>query len=335
LFFLEFDIVVGDTFPFTRTVRVLDPRFGGEETGPVTMSDPVAGDQYDDIVNDIAGIKVWAVKWGQDNLQSLTDMIAEITHPVSGMYEQSVIEPLRTAHTTLQDEVRTDVGKLGYTIGHWRGDAASNFKTNFYDAWEDMLPSQEHVFEALVGGLVTAKAIDESSQHSLMNAVHYLRLILREQLELRQQQGNADARGREISPLAIAKVIAILAGGGASVVGAAVGSKLWAIGMEVAAAGLNVAESTIPDGVTAPFTLRGQEADDLLGTLLDAIDGIKDSARDQYEELDTELGIVVSRVETLRGGPDGKDGRLFPIRPQIVGGVDSDTFRHNPTSGSR
>jgi hypothetical protein len=338
LFFLEYDIAVGDTFPFTRTIRMLDPRFGGE-TEPVTMSGPVAGDQYEGIVNDLTEIKVWAAKWGRDNLDSLTEMIAEITHPVSGIYEQSVIEPLRTAHTTLQDGVRTDVGKLGYTIEHWRGDAASNFRTNFYDTWGDMRTSQERVFEALVGGLSTVKAIEESSQHSLMNAIHYLRELLREQLELRQRQGNADARGREINPLAIAKAITILAGGGASVVGAAVGSKLWAIGMETAVAGLSFAESTIPDGVAAPFTLQGKAADDLLGTLLTAIDGIKRNAGVQYDSLDEQLGIVLDRVELLRDGPDpdgedGDDGRLFPIRPQLVGGVDSDIFRHD-SSGSR
>jgi hypothetical protein len=301
----------------------------------VGEGDPASGDPYDIIMNDIAGIKVWAARWGADNLETLKAMTQDVRHPPGSMYEHSVIEPLRTAHTILQDEVRSDFGKLKHTVDNWSGDAAENFATNFYHEFEDMTPSQERVFEALVGGLSTVKAIEESAQHSLMNAVHYLREMLLEQLELRQQQGNASQERREPSLGDSVKAITILAAG-AAVLSAAVPGKLWAIGMEAAAGGLSIAASSIPADAAAEFTLHGQTAEVLLGTLLDAIDAIKKHTEDQYEALEVELGTVRDRVELLRGGPDpdGEDGRLYPIRPAIVDGVDSDTFRHGPTTGS-
>lgn len=319
--FEQYDIEVGETYPFTRSVKVSTARAPELREG-----DPVSLDPYEHIKNDISGIKVAAARWGQDNLDSIVRMVQDITWEVPAIYQSEVIEPLKAAHAVLREDVRTDLGKLGYSVGHWRGDAASNFATNFYHPFKDMRVSQERVIEALVGGLVTAKAIDESAKHSLMNAVHYVREMILEQLRQRQQQGIAAREGREVDPLAAATTTIAILATGTGLYGAAVGAALWKVGIDVATAGLDVAATSIPEETT--LRLAGQTADELLGALLEAIGTIKKNADSQYNGLADELKLVLSRVQLLRDGPDGDDGRLYPVRPQIVDGVDSKTFRY-------
>lgn len=47
---------------------------------------------------------------------------------------------------------------------------------------------------------------------------------------------------------------------------------------------------------------------------------------DTHEALHEEVRAALSRVRELRGSADDEDGRLIPIRPDIVNGVDADNF---------
>jgi hypothetical protein len=82
----------------------------------------------------------------------------------------------------------------------------------------------------------------------------------------------------------------------------------------------------IPDGGSTEFNIEGSTAGALRDSMSDAISQIKINDGEQHDALLEEVDAALQRVNTLRGGADGDDGRLIPIRPDIVDGVDGDVF---------
>jgi len=180
-----------------------------------------------------------------------------------------------------------------------------------------------------MGGIVAAKAIAESTQHSLMNVAHATKLALREQLQLAQAAATLERQQSAQDTLIIAGGLATVFGAVLSAVPAvAAGSTsgLWSASLSVVAGGAQLATLGIPQEGAEPYTIEGGTAEALLASLSEAVDLIKNNDDDQHDKLLHEINAVMGRVEILRGGDDGEDARLIPIRPDLVDGVDSESF---------
>jgi hypothetical protein len=302
-----YQIPIGITYPFVRELR-LPADYSSDEN------------QFEIIMGRISDILWDAGKWAEAILESLTTRIAPITHPPAAMYEHSVVRPIETAVSILQDNVVNDFGGLRQSLSDWEGDAADNFATEFYHPFEDTQVAHERLFGALTGGLVTSKAITEVTQHSLMNALHYVRDELKEQLQLRSQQAAGES----------SRTILIVGSAALSVMSAALGStSLWPVAVEAAAGALSVAADSIPGEAADVHELAGRTAEQLFGELADVLTAIERNATTQYVGLAERLDDVLVRVERLRKGGDDEDGRLVPIQPDLVDDADSGTFRHH------
>lgn len=303
------DVELGQTVPFTKMYRVPEkfPRFFWQRS------------KATEINSHLEVIAEEATAWAATAIESITSWIEPFTAPLASTYEYRTIMPLETIHDMLEDKVSTDFGRLSHSLGNWEGEAADNFATYFYYPFEDTLRSQRQLIAALAGGMLTAKAIVESTQHSLMNVVHHLREELLEQLELR-------ARHAERSRQESLRDALIIGGGTATILGAVASGGLWTVAMGTVAGGTTIASTTIPDGASDPYQLRGGTAEELLDALSDAVNQIGLNDDHQHLQLADAVWDVLERVEHLRGGSDAGDGRLIPIRPDIVGGVDGDDF---------
>jgi hypothetical protein len=228
---------------------------------------------------------------------------------LASKYDNLVIAPLQAAHIGLEDEVSEDFGKLDFSIRNWEGQAADAFFTNFYEPFEHTLRSQKQLVAALAGGVVAAKAIAESTQHSLMNAVYYVREMLYEQLELRAQQAE---QARQESR----QNILIIAGGTATVFAGIIGSGLWGIGIAAVEGGTAIASTAIPSATG--FTLKGATAEGLLEALTDAIGLIDVNDGQQHDQLKLEIDEAVDRADDLRDRGDddyGGSTKLTGLEP--------------------
>jgi hypothetical protein len=303
------DVELGETVPFTRRYRF------PHDVRLFPWQDPDS--RRTEINNHLQELAEEARTWAGDNLESLARMVEPFTWPLASKYENLVIAPLGAAHVTLEDEVSNDFGKLRHSLGNWEGHAAESFATNFYHPFEDTLRSHKQLLAALAGGVVAAKAIAESTQHSLMNAVHYVQKALYEQLELRAQQAE---QARQESR----QNILIIAGGTATVFGGITGGSLWGIGIAAVEGGTAIASTAIP--AATDFTLKGATAEALLDALTDAIGLIDVNDGQQHDQLKAEIDDAIDRVIDLRDRGDDDYGRLIPIRPNIVDGVDGNDF---------
>lgn len=219
---------------------------------------------------------------------------------------------------------------LEHTLSEWKGDAADNFASYFYYPFEDTVRSQKQMLTALMGGVASAKAIAESTQHSIMNVVNATKNALCEQLKLAQAMAEATA---ELERQQSLRQTLIIAGGVATVfaaiftAGAAVGvAGLWAARFGIIAGATQIASAAIPDEGSTAFDIEGSTAVQLRDSLSDAISKIKTNDGDQHDSLLDEVDAALQRLEELRETEDGEWGRLVPIQPDIVNGVDGDSF---------
>lgn len=259
--------------------------------------------------------------WAATEIEAITDRIKPYTWPVGSLYESHCIQPVEAAHRDLHDEISVDFGKLRQSIGRWEGSAADSFADNFYHPFEHTLRSQLQLLTALAAGIAAAKTIAQSTQHSLMNIVHYTGEALRDQLKLSQSKA-------ELARQEAIKNIAVIGGATFSVFGGLVaGGSLWAMSMPAVTAGVGIAATSIPDGGWAALNLRGTTALDLLTSMSDAISRTVVNESDQHEELRLQVQNALDRTRALRDGGDEDYGRLVPIQPDLVSGVDGNTFR--------
>lgn len=314
------EVEYGRTFPFTKKYPVPNDWFDS----PFGLFDDTKSERINNRLNELAGE---ADTWAATEIQNVKDRVEPFTWPQGSSYESNCIQPIGEAHELLEDEISNDFGRLEHTLSDWKGDAADNFASYFYYPFEHTRRSQKQMLTALMGGIASAKAIAESTQHSLMNVVFATKAALREQLE--RSQATAELERQKSLQTTL-----IIAGGAATVfagiftAGAAAGATagLWAAAFTTVAGGAQLATVAIPSDGATEYSIEGGTAEALRDSLSDAITQIKTNDGDEHETLLTEVNNVLSRVETLRGGPDGDDGRLIPIQPDIVNGVDSDSF---------
>jgi hypothetical protein len=257
--------------------------------------------------------------WASANMETVRAMIEPLAHPTSAGYLNDLIHPVRDVLNDLQDGINDDFAKLRHTLGRWEGAAADQFANNFYHPFANTLDSQERLLIAFLGGLATSHTIVEATQQSLMNVVHHTREALHEQLQLRAQEAVA-ARQQSIKDVLIIT-------GTAVAVASTVGSGLWPPAAGATSAALNLGAGTLSEDTAVEHRIIGTTADELLTALVAALSRIDSNAHNQYIDLDENLNKVLMRVNELRNGSSGADGRLVPIRPHIVDGVDSSDWR--------
>jgi hypothetical protein len=297
----------GETVPFTRTYHIGTTVWIGlpwQETKEVEIS------------RRLGEIAEEASTWATDSVAALTERVEPLTWATPEGYEGHVAV-LEDVNWVLENLIRTDFDKLTYSIGHWEGEAAESYLTNFHEPFEDTRASHSRLIGALAGGLATAKAIVGATQHSLMNVVRRTSDLLYRQLELRSLDTAQESKATAL----------IIGAGVASIAGVIAGPALWTVAWEAVAAGFSLASEGIPTKSAIEVELVGSTADQLLESLETALDNIEAGMVYQYDELEDQLRIALDRVELLRDGNDGEDGALVPISPSVVDGVDADTFR--------
>jgi hypothetical protein len=252
--------------------------------------------------------------WTFCNFQILRDRVERLTYVSADAFTDPV-HRLQAVHDTLSDDIHSNLGNLGHSIVDWEGDAATNFNQHVYAKFPDLVGNHETLVAALAAGIVTLRAIVESAQHSLMNAVHYTSDRLYQQLELRSLASSGDDAQTAIAVL----------GAAASVVAAVVsGSGIWGVGMEAVAAGTSIASTSIPDDLRITFELFGATAEAIFDRLDDATLRTVANAGELYGELNDEVRSVLGRIGRLRSADDGT---LVPVLPALVDGVTAETFR--------
>nr|MDT0660637.1 hypothetical protein [Micromonospora sp. DSM 115978] len=260
-----------------------------------------------------------APTWASCNIETVRAMMEPLAHPTTAGYLNDLIRPVQDVLNDLQDGVNDDFAKLRHTLGRWEGAAADQFANNFYHPFADTLDSQERLLIAFLGGLATSHTIVEATQQSLMNVVHHIREALHEQLQLRAQEAAA-ARQQSVKE-------ALIVTGTTIAVASTVGSGLWPPAAGATSAALNLGAGTLSGDIAVGHKIAGTTADELLSALVAAISRIDSNAHNQYVDLETNLNGVLTRVNELRNGSSGPDGRLIPIRPHIVDGVDGSNWR--------
>ncbi|MFY1699927.1 hypothetical protein [Solwaraspora sp. WMMA2101] len=306
------DVEFGTTFPFRKVYTVpLD-----------YLRLPWQDDEKrEEVQAHLRGLAAAANTWAATEVEAVTSRIQPYTWPVGSTYDSQCVQPVLDAHLTLNYEIGYDFGKLRHSLGNWRGEAADAFASEFYHPFEQTLRSQMQLLLALAGGIAAAKAIAESTQHSLMNVVHYTGEALRDQLRLCQSEA-------ELARQEAIRNIAVIGGAAASVFGGFLaGGGLWAMTMPTVAAGVGVAATAIPDGGWAALDIHGSTALDLLTSMSDAVSLVIANDSDQHAVLSRDVEAALRRIDTLRSTSDGEYGRLIPAQPDVVGGVDSSNFR--------
>lgn len=315
------DVEFGRTFPFTKTYTVTRDWYDG----PFGLDDT----REDRIRARLAELATEADEWAGAEIETIKARIEPLTWPEGSLYLRECIVPLQDMQVMLEDRVSHDFGLLRHTISSWRGEAADNFDGLFYSRFEHTLRSQKQMLTALMGGIVAAKAIAESTQHSLMNVAHATKLALREQLQLAQATAALERQQSAVRALIIAGGLTTVFGGILAAVpavtaGSAAG--LWSASLTVVAGSAQLATLGIPEDGATEHTIEGGTAEALCNSLSDAIVKIMENEAWQHDRLLREVDAALGRVETLRAGDDGEDARLIPIRPDLVDGVDSESF---------
>ncbi|MEE6259514.1 hypothetical protein [Plantactinospora sonchi] len=298
------DIVVDftGTAPFRRAWRL--PEGGGPGLSWRDQNEDEAWQQ-------IRKYEVEAREWAGANLTTIREMVTPMLHPAGSVYLDDMIWPVRDALHRLEDHVPNDFGKLTYSLGDWKGDAAQEFAANFYHPFQHTLESHRRMLSAFAGSLASARAIVEATQQSLMNVVHHTREALLEQLRLRSQHAAADSEKSVKNVLVLAS----------AVVPVFTSDNRWEVGLELAGAAAALGEAAMKEHV-----LTGSTAEELLLALTGALTVIENHSGDQYVALDREVQNVLARMKSILHRPDGEDGQLVPSRPRLVDGTDSSDF---------
>ncbi|MEQ4301066.1 hypothetical protein ABNF97_06690 [Plantactinospora sp. B6F1] len=271
----------------------------------------------EEIQKQVEEYKAKASGWASDNIESIRSMVKPLAHPTGSVYLNDIIQPVRDALARLEDFVPHDFGKLRHTLGNWSGDAAEDFATNFYNPFEQTLASHHRMLASLVAGLEAAHATVDLTQQSLMNVLHATREALLEQLHRRPQQ--AAAKQQEQSTKHAMIIVSAF-------VPMAKGRDLWANSLDMASAGASALAGAAAPNPMDQHALTGGTAEELLHALTDAITLIDQNSNEQYQDLHVLVSDALSRMEFIRDTPDGKDGRLVPRQPRLLGDTDSSSF---------
>src|SRR5690606_3835306 len=176
--------------------------------------------------------------------------------------------------------------------------------------FEHTLDSHKRLLLALAGAVKVAKAVDEVALHSVTAVLDAGCQALETQLRLRA--GQAERERQEAL-----RQILILGGAAGSLVAGMLSRNLWAIGATAFAEGLSVAAG-LPRDAAEEIVFEATAAEEILNDTVDTLKTVHDRVSNELDHLRREVDDVLSRVRLLRGGPDGDDGRLIPVRPVIV-----------------
>lgn len=305
-------VELGRTVPFRRIYDIPYP--------PINPPWQFGNPTEEEIRGHLRSLEEEASRWAAANVVYLWEQVAPYTHSSPALYEHGVVEPLRRGHARLEDEVTDDFAKLRHSFSDWKGIAADNFASEFYHPFKHTLDSHKRLLLALAGAVKVAKAVDEVALHSVTAVLDAGCRALETQLRLRA--GQAERERQETQRKAL--ILAASTGGlVATVLGT---SSLWAVGAAAAAESLTVFASGDLDETWKEVVFRTTTAEEILGEIVEKLTGVDRRVDDQLDELRAQVDDVLSRVSRLRRGRDGDDGRLIPIRPVIVDGVDAETF---------
>jgi hypothetical protein len=305
------NVELGTVAPFTRRLQV---------PGYYVQRLPWQDRRQDEVDNHLRALREQARTWAADNMAHLRARLEPYTFPSPAGYEHSLVAPVESVHDILRDRVSDDVGKLDHSIRNWEGEAADNFHTHFYQPFAETRNSQLHLLGMLAGALVTAKAIVESAQHSVMDVADKARQLLREQLEWRALRARIDAQESTRTALIVASAGAGLVGG------LLAGGAGAAISMQAASGGLALAATAIPESWRLEHELRGHGAEGVLDALVEAIGILDKPVAGMDDELDEDVKKMLEWARGMRGRDSGVRGGLIPPRPELVHGVDWSDF---------
>ncbi|MEN3611976.1 hypothetical protein AAH979_20770 [Plantactinospora sp. ZYX-F-223] len=308
------DTIVVDfvgTVSFKRTWRL-------PQTLPLRL--PWQDSFEEEVRGRIEKYKTEASEWASSNMDSIKSMTKPLAHPTGSVYLNDLIQPSRDALARLEDFVTHDFGKLRQSLGHWSGEAADDFATNFYNPFEHTLASHQRMITALVTGLEGAHTIVDLTQQSLMNVLHKTRDALLEQLHRRAQQAAAMQKQAQEQSIKNAMIIV------SAVIPIFKKQELWDTRLDLAGVAASAAAGAASAGAMEEHALTGGTAEELLLSLGKAIQLIEDNADHQYRDLDEKVSAVLSRMDLIRNTPSGEDGRLIPPQPRLIDGTNSSDF---------
>lgn len=323
-----FSVEFGRTHPFTRWYTAGDwvdtpLSLVPDGTGPLSSLDTTKVDRIETRLTELAAE---ADEWSAAQIDAIRKRVDPLTWPEGSLYLRECVVPLREALTTLEDEIIHNLGSLGHTITNWYGEAAENLYYAFYARFEETVRNQQRMLAHLIGGVDAAKVIAEFTQQSVMNVVHATKLAVLDQLELAKATRDA-ARRQSVQP-------ALIVGGGI----ASVFDGILAVDVADAAgaqAGLpggtpagdaSVAAPEIPPEAAEDYVIVGATAEALCASLSDAVETIVENDRSQHDRLRYEIDAALARLEISRDRDDGDGTQLIPTRPDLVDGVDGETF---------
>lgn len=312
----------GQTFPFTKYYDVPSDWFHL----------PFADTTLDKVKDRLTELSHQANTWATAAMDEMRQRVDPYVWSCGPIIDSDCVQPISDMFEVLERRVSEDFGLLKHTIDSWRGDAADNFASNFYYPFEHTLRSQKQMLTALMGAIVLAKAIAESTQHSLMNVANAAKAALREQLQRAAATAEAERQESVMQALIIAGGLAGVVSGGFAAAGAVAGGgagaggALWSAAFSGVAGATQIASAAIPSGAAEEYLMKGSTAEQLNIALGKAIDKVKRIDTRQHDELLQMVDSALQRVEDLRTGPEDSDGQLIPRRPDIVDGVNADTF---------
>lgn len=293
------EITLGETFPFTRTLR----------------SVAAAQSHYEQHVHaELATHAEQARQWAAAEITAIEDRVRFIRDVPDSPFDD-IGDALQRVHFELNHYVDNDVGALDDDLADWKGPAAEEFAKKFYNKFGEVKENQQTLVQALLGTVAASRIITRSGQHSIMSAAAATRDVLREQLELRSL-GNDDVVSK--------KTVLMIAGVGTSVLAAAAMPALWSVSLATVSGALTMASSHIPEELTEDDkNVQGTSADEIAANFFDRNSEIIANTSHQFDQLRDNLQEVRVDVEDLH-----QNGEIVPARPSVVEDPRSSEFHH-------
>lgn len=298
----------GKTEPFTRTYQI--PGEG--------LLSRIWDPKEAELRENLEQINQEARTWAADEVAALTTKIQHLTHPTAAMYQQ-ILAPLEQVEWNLTHHVVDDYGKLEDSLSEWKGTAATNFRTDFYRPFGNVVGTQHALTVDLIKGVHVAKEIAAATQKSLMRVGYAVRGALVEQLQRCAVESGLERAESTRNAL-------IIGGTLAGIFGSLFTGGIAAGGVASVSGGLNLSTLLISDEDFINHEITGSTAEELTDRFASAVRAIDENGEFQHEGLANELRTLLGRVEELQETTPGQRGAMTPVRPDLVEGVDGETF---------
>lgn len=286
----HYTVHLGSTHPFTREVPLLAP--------PIVLKQRM--------IEARSSASAWASAARREALHAIDPWIASYGHY------------FETGHTTVvraRDElmfVSDDFAKLDHSIEFWRGPAADDFASNFYNPADQIRDHQTYALEAMRCAIVFADDLTNLCKHSLMNAIEAAD-------ECAVKQLSARARDERGSSSAVFKVLSAAA----SIASAIKLPNPGTVALTIASVAFGAAASTMDDKDTQDETIEAASADQLDAQLHQAIGVVNTNSGRRFNELEAQLEVVQSKVDEFEA-----QGTWFTREPKLIDGAAPGAFIH-------